>query len=134
VLTGVEKRNKQTTEGRWIGAHNNLDFSLFHWERYRVQLPIQKVSYNLEIAKELETNIKNAAPDRKMRTVNTYAKGNQTVAECIMSWTENGVYKESPFISILLFDKDGLIIRERSYFNLAHWPGASEIAKIVGLA
>jgi hypothetical protein len=133
-LTGLEKRNKQTTEGRWVDAHNNLDFSLLHPERYRVQLPLQKISFNLETAKELETKIQKAVPDHKMRAVSTYAKGNQTVAECIMSWTENGIYKESPFISLLLFDKDGLVIRERSYFNLAHWPGAIEIAKVAGLA
>jgi len=134
TLTNLERQNKETVETRWVDAHNNLDYSLFHPERYRVQLPLQKVSYNLEMSKEIETGIKKAVPDRKMRTVITYAKGNQVVAESIMSWTEGDIYKESPYISFLLFDKDGLIIRERSYINLAHWPGASELSKIAGLA
>lgn len=129
-LDDIERRNKEITERTWIDAHNNLEFSLFHSERYRAQLPLQKLSYNIEIAKELESNIKKSTPDRKIRAINTYAKGNQVVAEGIMSWTENGIYKESPFISLLLFDKDGLIIRERSYFNLAHWPGVEEFIKI----
>lgn len=134
TLTDLEKQNKETVEIRWVDAHNNLDYSLFHPERYRVQLPLQKISYNLEISKEIETRIKKALPDRKIRTVITYAKGNQVVAEGIMSWTDGGIYRESPYLSFLLFDKDGLIIRERSYINLAHWPGASELSNIVGLA
>lgn len=132
-LTNLEKKNKETVETRWIEAHNNLDKTLFHTDRYRVQLPLQKVSYNLEISQKIEESIKKAAPDRQMREVITYAKGNQVVAEGIMSWTEGGVYKESPYLSCLLFDKDGLIIRERTYINLVHWPGASEISRIAAL-
>jgi hypothetical protein len=131
-LDDIEKRNKEIIERRWADAHNNLDFSLFHPERYRVQLPLQKLSFNIEISKELESNIKKSTPDCNTRAINVYAKGNQVVAEGIMSWTEKGIYKESPFISLLLFDKDGLIIRERNYFNLAHWPGADEIIRITG--
>jgi len=134
TLTNLEKQNKETVETRWVDAHNNLDYRLFHPGRYRVQLPLQKVSYNLEVSKEIEARIRTAVPDRKIRAVLTYAKGNQVVAESIMSWTEGGIYKESPCLSFLLFDKDGLIIRERSYINLANWPGASELSKTVGLA
>ena len=63
----------------------------------------------------------------------TFAKGNQVAAECIASWTEDGVEKESPFISFLLLDADGLIIRERSYLNMAHWPGAAKTTERLGL-
>jgi hypothetical protein len=133
ILTDIEKQNRITTEGKWVDAHNNLEYSLFHNERYRVQLPLQKISYNREISKTVDTNILKAFPDRKIRPVVTYAKGNQVIAECIMAWTERGIYKESPFISLLLFDKDGLVIRERRYINLAHWPGSIEITKITGL-
>ena len=70
-----------------------------------------------------EARVKEAAPDRQMRLVDTHAKGNQVIAEGIVSWTEDGVYKESPFLTFLLFDKDGLVIRDRRYINTDHWPG-----------
>ena len=129
-----EFRQEAVIEGPWAEAYNtNLDRSLFRAERYRMQLPLQKVSYNMKVAQEIETRIKEMAPDRKLQPVLTYAKGNQVVAECILSWTEGGVYEETPFIAFLLFDKDGLIIRDRSYITLDHWPGAAEVAKRLGV-
>jgi hypothetical protein len=128
-LTALELRNKEFIENQWVAAYNNGTDSVFHKERYRRQLPLQKVSYNLEVSSEIEVSVREQFPDRRLRTVFTYAKGNQVVAECIMSWTEDNVYKEAPFISFLLFDKEGYIIRDRSYITLEHWPGASSIAQ-----
>jgi hypothetical protein len=111
-----------------VEAYNTgLDRSIFHPDRYRVQLPLQKVSYSGEKSAEIEAAIKQAVPDRRLQVILDYAKGNQVVAECIISWTENGVYKETPFISFLMLDEDGLIIRDRTYPFMAHWPGASQM-------
>ena len=133
-LDSTEKRNKQLTEGPWVDAYNTLDTRIFQPERYRRQLPLQHISYKLNTAKQIESRIKEVSPDRKIRTVNTYAIGNQVGAECIISWTESGIYKETPFISFLLFDHEGLIIRDRSYITLDHWPGAAHVAKELGIA
>ena len=127
-LTDLEKRNKGIIERPWVEAYNTgLDRSIFHPDRYRVQLPLQKVSYSGEKSAEIEAAIKQAVPDRRLQVILDYAKGNQVVAECIISWTENGVYKETPFISFLMLDEDGLIIRDRTYPFMAHWPGASQM-------
>ena len=127
-LTDLEKRNKGIIEGPWVEAYNTgLDRSIFHPDRYRVQLPLQKVSYSGEKSAAIEAAIRQAVPDRRLQVVLDYAKGNQVVAECIISWTENGVYKETPFISFLMLDEDGLIIRDRTYLFMAHWPGANQM-------
>jgi hypothetical protein len=55
------------------------------------------------------------------------------VVECALSWTEAGIWKETPFIAFLLFDKEGLIIRDRRYINLDYWPGAAEVSMILGI-
>jgi hypothetical protein len=124
-MTAPERRNRDIVEGPWVKAYNtDPDRSLFHPERYRVQLPLQKVSYSGSVAEDLETKIKEAAPDREIRVVFTYAKGNQVIAECIISWTEAGIYKETPLMAFLLFDREGLIIRDRRYITLDHLPGS----------
>ena len=129
-LSDLEKRNLSIIEGTWLDAYNtDLNTKVLHPERFRMQLPIQKCSYNMPIAKEVEAIVKEMAPDRKMRLALTYVKGNQVVAEGIVSWTENGVAREAPFISFLLLDKDGLVIRDRRYLTLDNWPGAVETAK-----
>lgn len=133
-LSELEKRNKRTVEGPWVDAYNtDLERSIFHPKRYRVQLPLQKVSFSGKIAEEIEKKIKEISPDRKITMVTSYAKGNQVVVESIISWTDEGVDYETPFIAFLLFDEEGLIIRDRSYITLDHFPGASEIEKILGL-
>jgi len=127
-LTDLEKRNLSIAEGAWMDACNGSHGSkVFHGDRYRMQLPLLKCSCNLNVAKEIEELSNKAAPDRKMRIGMTFAKGNQVAAECITSWTEDGDEKESPFISFLLLDDDGLVIRERRYINMAHWPGANRM-------
>jgi hypothetical protein len=133
-LDSMEKRNQQFTEGPWVNAYSTLDTRIFHPQRYRKQLPLQKISYKLNTSKQIESKIKEASPDRKIRTVNIYPAGNQVVTECIISWTESGIYKETPFISFLLFDQEGLIIRDRSYITLDHWPGSAQVAKELGIA
>jgi len=133
-LSDLEKRNLSIIKGVWVDAYNtDLNTKVLHPERFRMQLPIQKCSYNMPIAKELETIVKEVAPDRKMRLALTYAKGNQVVAEGIVSWTEDSVAKESPFISFLLLDKDGLVIRDRRYFTMDNWPGAEKLIARLGL-
>ena len=63
----------------------------------------------------------------------TYAKGNQVIAEGVLSWTEDGIERDSPFISFLLLDADGLIIRERRYHTLSNWPAAEALTRRLGL-
>lgn len=124
VLSAMEKRNKELTEGAWLNAYNtNSGRGILHPERLRVQLPQQNISYNSQKSQQIEARVKQTAPDREMRLVDTHAKGNQVIAEGIVSWTEDGVYKENPFLTFLLFDKDGLVIRDRRYINTDHWPG-----------
>ena len=133
-LSDMEKRNLSIIEGVWVDAQNTgLDTKVIHPERFRMQWPVQKCSCNLNIAKEVEAIVKEAAPDRKMRLGLTYAKGNQVAAEGVVSWTENGVARETPFISFLLLDQDGLIIRDRRYLTLSNWPGADKMAARLGL-
>jgi hypothetical protein len=130
-LTDLEQRNQSIIEGTWLEAYNTAsDQSIFHPERYRVQLPLQKISYNWERSKKIEKGIKEFVPDRSMQVILTYAKGNQVVAECIMSWTDEGIYRETPFIAFLLLDKDGLIIRDRRYIILDYWPGSDILKKM----
>jgi len=134
AVTDLEKRNLSIIEGAWVDAQNTgLNTKVIHPERFRMQWPVQKCSCNLNIAKEVEAIVKEAAPDRKMRLGLTYAKGNQVAAEGVVSWTENGVAGETPFMSFLLLDKDGLIIRDRRYITLANWPGADKMAARLGL-
>ena len=134
AVTDLERRNLSIIEGAWVDAQNTgLDTKVIHPERFRMQWPVQKCSCNLNIAKEVEAIVKEAAPDRKMRLGLTYAKGNQVAAEGVVSWTENGVARETPFISFLLLDQDGLIIRDRRYLTLSNWPGADQMAARLGL-
>lgn len=133
-VTDLEKRNLSIIEGAWVDTQNNgLDTNVFHPDRFRMQLPFQKCCYNLDISKEVEVIVKEAAPDREMRLGLTYAKGNQVVAEGIISWNEDGIDKESPFISFLLLDEDGLVIRDRRYPTMDNWPGADRVIARLGL-
>jgi hypothetical protein len=134
AVTDLEKRNLEIVEGPWVDACNSgLDTEVFHAARFRMQLPVQKCSYNLGVAKEIEAIVRQAAPDRKMRLALTYAKGNRVTAEGVLSWTDNGVARESPFISFLLLDKDGKVIRDRRYITLDNWPGADKVVARLGL-
>jgi hypothetical protein len=134
TITELEKRNLAIIEQQWVDAFNTgLDTKVFHQERFRMQLPVQKCSYNLNLSKEIERIVKEAAPDRKMRLGLTYAKGNQVATEGIITWTVNGVARESPFISFLLLDTDGKVIRDRRYITLGNWPGADTMAARLGL-
>ena len=98
-----------------------------------MQLPIQKCSFNLDIAKDVAAIVKKAAPGQEMRLGMTYAKGNQVVAEGVISWNRDGRDTESPFMSFLLLDEDGLIIRERRYHGIDNYPGADEMIERLGL-
>ena len=130
----LERRNLSIVEDTWVESCNSgLDEVCFHADRFRMQWPHQKCSFNFEIAKEIVDIEKEAAPGRKMELLMTYAKGNQVIAEGVLSWTEDGIQRDAPFISFLLSDKDGLIIRERRYHTLSNWPGAEEVARRLGL-
>jgi hypothetical protein len=50
-----------------------------------------------------------------------------------VSWTEDGVARESPFISFFVLDAEGKIIRDRRYITMANWPGADSMAARLGL-
>jgi hypothetical protein len=124
-LSDIEKKNLSNIKEEWLESYNtDLNTKIFHPKRFRMQLPTQRRSYNLYRMKIIEDIIKKEVSDRKMRLAMSYAKGNQVVVEGIISWTEKGVFRETPFISFLLFDKDGLIIRDRRYITLQNWPGA----------
>lgn len=129
----LEKRNTGIIENEWLKACNEGHSGVFQPERFRLQLPIQKCSCNLENARQVEATIRQAAPDRKMRVALTYAKGNQVAAEGVMTWTENGISREAPFLSIILLDGQGKIIRERRYISLSNWPGADKLASTLGI-
>lgn len=133
-LTDLEKRNLSTVEGAWVDALNDgRDTKVFHPDRFRMQLPLQKCSYNLDISREIEARVKEVAPDRMTRLGMTFAKGNQVAAEGIVSWAEDGIAEEAPFISFLLLDEGGRVIRERRYCDLSHWPGAGDMIERLGL-
>ena len=133
-LSDLERRNLSIIEDEWLEDYNTeFTANNFHSKRFRMQLPPQKCSYNLNTAKEIEKIVKEEAPDRKMRIAMSYAKGNQVVMEAIISWTEKGVYKETPFISFLLLDKEGLIIRDRRHITLKNWPAADKMKERLGL-
>lgn len=122
--TELETRNLEIIEGTWVDAFNSgSPGDCIHPARYRVQLPLQKLSYGASKSEEIESAVRQAVPDRHLQIVRLYAKGNQVVAECVISWTEDGAYRETPFIAFLLLDRDGLIIRDRRYLSLDHWPG-----------
>lgn len=132
--TEVEKQNLSIIEGAWLDANNGrLDSNLFNPERFRMQLPLQKCSFNLAVATEVHDIVKRAAPDSSMRLALTYAKGNQVVAEGVLSWSEDGGDREAPFISFILLDGDGLVIRERRYLTMGNWPGANGVTERLGL-
>ncbi|MEE8397617.1 MAG: hypothetical protein V3S89_01345 [Desulfobacterales bacterium] len=132
--TDLEKRNLGIIEGAWADAQNDgLDSKVFHPDRFRMQLPLQKCSYNLDVSRDVEDIVKVAAPDRKIRVGMTFAKGNQVVAEGVVLWNKDGVATETPFISFLVLDKDGLIIRERRYPAMDNWPGAERVMARLGL-
>jgi hypothetical protein len=133
-LSDLEKRNLSIIEGAWVDAENDgLDTKAFHPDRFRMQLPMQKCSYNLDIAKDVAAVVKEAAPDKKTRLGMTYAKGNQVVAEGVVSWSRDGSATETPFITFLLLDEDGSIIRERRYHAMESWPGADGMMQRLGL-
>jgi hypothetical protein len=130
----LEKINLSIIENDWLEDYNSgFDTKIYHSKRFRMQLPPQKCSYNLKIAEKVEDMVKEEAPDRKMRIAMSYAKGNQVVVEGIISWTEKGVFKESPFLSFLLLDKDRLLIRERRHLTLQNWPAANKIRELLDL-
>ncbi len=136
TLSRPEQRNLSIVEGAWLDTWNtSTGFSteVFHPERFRTQLPLQKCSFNLDVSAAVLTLAKEAAPDSEMRIGQTYAKGNQVAVEGIVSWHRDGITRESPFLSILLLDEDGLIIRERRYMTRENWPGADEVMTRLGL-
>lgn len=128
-LSDREERNCSLTEGTWVDSYNSADLTetVFHPDRYRAQLPIQKVSYSRSTAERIEQEIKQSVPDREMKVLLTSATGNHVIAECLMTWSDQGVHREIPFIAFLLFDDDGLIIRERRYFDADYWPGSDKL-------
>jgi hypothetical protein len=128
----IERRNLATVEGPWLDRCNGGGAEVLHPDRFRMQLPLQKRSCNLQVARELAA-VEGATADREFRLAMTYAKGNQVVAEGSASWTEGGIRLASPFISFFLLDRDGLIVRERRYLTLGHWPGAATIRTRLGL-
>lgn len=133
-FSNLEKRNLSIIENMWLETYNSgFNTKVFHPKRFRMQLPPQKCSYNLKITKEIEEIVKEEAPDRKMRLAMSYAKGNQVVVEGIISWTEKGVFRETPFLSFLLLDKNGLIIRDRRHITLQNWPAANKMKERLGL-
>ena len=133
-LSDLEKRNRSIVEEAWVESCNSrLDEKVFHADRFRMQLPNQKCSFNFEIAQEAMAIERQVAPDREIALYMTYAKGNQVIAEGVVSWTEDGIPRDSPFISFLLLDEDGLIIRERRYHTMSNWPGAKEVSRRLGL-
>jgi hypothetical protein len=130
----LEKRNLAIVEGEWLDAWNQgLTGNLFHPERFRLQLPVQKASCNLAVAREIERVAGEAVPDRSARLGLTHAKGNQVMAEGIVAWIEKGVPRESPLVSFLLLDNSGKVIRERRYITMSNWPGADELMSRLGL-
>ncbi len=131
-LSDLEKRNLSIIEDAWIDARNGGSTVVFHADRYRLQLPLWKCSCSLNVAMEIDALAREAAPDRRTRIGMVFAKGNQVVAEGIVAWTDDGALQESPFISFLLLDEQGLIIRERSYIDAAHWPGGGRIVAHLG--
>lgn len=133
-LTNLEVRNKAITATLWLDArHNGFDTKLFHADRLRMQLPLQKCSFSLDVANDVEAIVRQAAPDRKIRLGPTYAKGNQVVVEGVVCWNSDDIPIETPFISFLLLDKDGFIIRERRYPTIDNWPGADKLLAHLGL-
>jgi hypothetical protein len=134
ATSALEKRNLSIIEGAWVDAQNDdLDTKVFHPERFRMQLPMQKCSYNLGISEDVAAIVEKAAPDQKMRLGMTYAKGNQVVAEGVISWNRDGSATETAFISFLVIDEDGLIIRERRYHGMDNWPGEDRVRARLGL-
>ena len=130
----LEKKNLSIIESEWLESCNtDLNMKIYHSDRFRMQLPPQKCSYNLKITKEIEEIIKREAPDRNMHLAMSYAKGNQVVVEAILSWTDQGTLRETPFISFLLLDKDGLIVRERRHITMQNWPAAKKIKERLGI-
>ena len=133
-VTDLERRNLSIIEGAWLDDQNTgLGTKVLRPERFRMQCPLQKRSYNLDTSREVEAIVREAAPDRKMRLALTYARGNQVVAEGILSWTEGGVPREAPFVSFLMLDADGLVIRDRRYLTMDNRPGAAGVAARLGL-
>ncbi|MHA2035926.1 MAG: hypothetical protein ACW98X_05800 [Promethearchaeota archaeon] len=133
-VSDLEKRNLSIIEDEWLEDYNSgFTRKIFHPQRFRMQLPPQKCSYNLDVAEEIEAITKEEAPDRKMRIAMSYAKGNQVVVEGIISWTEKRVFRETPFLSFLLLDKDGLVIRDRRHITLQNWPAAEKMKERLGL-
>jgi len=133
-LNDLEKKNLSIIESEWLKSYNtDFNMNIYHPDRFRMQLPPQRCSYNLKVAKEIEEIIMKEAPDRNMRIAMSYAKGNQVVVEAIISWTEKDALKETPFISFLLLDKDGLIIRERRHITMQNWPAAKMMKERLGI-
>ncbi len=134
AASDLEKRNLAIVEGPWLDAWNGgLSGDVFEQERFRLQLPVQKVSCSLAAAREAERAAGEAVPDRNTRLGITYAKGNQVVAEGIVTWSQEGVPRESPFISFLLLDNNGKVIRERRHITMSNWPGADQVISHLGL-
>ncbi len=132
--TDLEKRNLEIIEQEWVDSFNTgLDTNVFHKKRFRMHLPIQKCSYNLDLFKETEQIVKEATPYPKMRLGMTYTKGNQVAVEGLVTWSKDGVAQESPFISFLLIDEEGKVIRDRRYITLSNWPGADRMGARLGL-
>jgi len=130
----LEKRNLSIIQGAWANAQDaDLDTGVYHPERFRMQSPNLKCSFNLDVLKEVEAITREAAPDKKTYLGITYAKGNQVVVEGYVSWTDRGVLRESPFISFLVLDADGLVIRERRYLTRFNWPGVNGVMARLGL-
>ncbi len=134
MLTDQEKAAfyEEITRYRTLDYFYVFDNVPLH-SRLRLQLPVQKCSTNLSVAREADELVAEAVPDRETRLCMTFAKGSQVVAEGIVSWTENGTLEEAPFISFLLLDADGLIIRERRHIDMSHWPGADRMIARLGL-
>lgn len=128
-----EKRNLAIVEGAWLAERNGGGTSTLHPARFRLQLPLQKCSCNLAVATDLAAILREAAPDSKIRLALTYAKGNQVAAEGVMEWTEDGAAQEAAFISFLLLDDDGLVIRERLYRAMGNWPAVDKLAARLGI-
>ena len=132
-LSDLERRNTSIVETSWLDAqHKGFDAKLFHPHRFRLQFPLQKCSCNLHVATDIEALV-GASSDRSLRLGLTYAKGSHVIAEGVVCWKRGGVATETPFITFLLLDEDGLIIRERRYLVMDDWPGGERMKARLGL-
>ncbi|MGW5868985.1 nuclear transport factor 2 family protein [Streptomyces sp. NPDC055239] len=132
-MTTREERNLQATQ-RWIELYNT-DVHRMIDEMYRktqVECPGLLAITDAATQHAVEQLVLDAAPDRRARIEHAVAKDDDVAVECVLHGTDGRTTEpwSTHWCAFLTF-QDGLIVNDRTYLDVAAWPGSADVIALL---